>query len=107
MIKNKFIMTVSFFCFTMSMANSSAFAAERESEHEVVRGLLQQGDILPLEAILQHARRYREGRILETELERSNKRYVYEIEILDKHGVVWEMRFDAKSGELIKTEQED
>ena len=69
--------------------------------------LAQQGDILPLEQILQTAREHHTGRVLETELEREGDRYVYEIELLDESGQVWELEFDAATGELLKREQED
>ena len=78
-----------------------------ESGHEAVRELMQQGDILPLEQILEQARRQRPGRVLETELERKRGGYIYEVEILDDNGEVWEMKFDAASGELLNQEQED
>lgn len=76
-------------------------------EQEEVRSLTQQGDILPLEQVLQAARQQRTGRILETELERDDGRYIYEFEILDESGQVWEMKFDASSGELLEEERED
>lgn len=78
-----------------------------ESDHEAVRELMQQGDILPLEQILAQAREQRPGRVLETELEREGGRHIYELEILGDNGEVWEMKFDAASGELLKEEQED
>jgi uncharacterized membrane protein YkoI len=78
-----------------------------DHEQEEVRSLAQQGDILPLEQILQTAREHHNGRVLETELEREGDRYVYEIELLDEGGQVWELEFDAATGELLKKEQED
>jgi len=77
------------------------------SEQEEARNLQQRGDILSLEQILQNARQHHEGRILEAELERERGVYVYEVELLDEQGQVWEMKLDAISGELIKEEQED
>ena len=76
-------------------------------EHEVVRGMAEQGDILSLEQILQNARQHRAGRVLETELEEKRGDLVYEVEILDDNGEVWEMKFDARSGALLEDEQED
>lgn len=78
-----------------------------DHEQEEVRSLAQQGDILPLEQILQTAREHHTGRVLETELEREGDRYVYEIELLDESGQVWELEFDAATGELLEMEQED
>jgi uncharacterized membrane protein YkoI len=76
-------------------------------EHEAVRGMVGQGDILPLEQILQNARQHRAGRVLEIELEDKSGELVYEVEILDDNGEVWEMKFDARSGALLEEEQED
>jgi len=80
---------------------------EHETEHEAVRELMQQGDILPLEQILEKVREQRPGRVLETELEQKRGSYIYEVEMLDDNGEVWEMKFDAASGALLEQEQED
>ena len=76
-------------------------------EHEKVRVLQQQGDILSLEQILESARQHHDGRVLETELEKKRGGYVYEVEMVDSAGQVWEMKFDAGTGELLKEERED
>lgn len=65
------------------------------------------GDILSLEKISQKARSYKPGEILEVELEKKHGRYIYEIEILDAASQVWELKLDAKSGQLLKMEQDD
>lgn len=76
-------------------------------EQDRIRGLQQRGAILPLQQILERARRLRQGRVLETELEQHGERYVYELELVDDRGQVWEMKFDAASGELLDDEQEN
>jgi uncharacterized membrane protein YkoI len=76
-------------------------------ENRVVRSLAEPGDILSLEQILQNARQLHAGRALETELEEGDDGMVYEVEILDANGEVWEMKFDARSGELLEEEQEE
>lgn len=78
-----------------------------DDDHEQVRALQQQGDILALEKILENARQHHDGRVLETELEQKRGRYIYEVELLDSNGQVWELKFDAKSGALLKEEKED
>ena len=65
------------------------------------------GDILSLEKISQKARSYKPGEILEVELEKKHGRYIYELEILDAASQVWELKLDAKSGQLLKMEQDD
>ena len=77
------------------------------SEHDEVRRIKQRGDILSLEEILQYAGRHHTGRVLETGLEHGNGRYLYEIELVDESGEVWEMNLDAQTGELLKEERED
>jgi uncharacterized membrane protein YkoI len=104
-------------CVALALAaaalHATAVAGEHEDgaherrEHEVVRDLAAQGDILPLEQILQYAARHRSGRVLEIELERYSGLLIYEVEILDADGAVWEMNFDARSGELVGEVQED
>jgi uncharacterized membrane protein YkoI len=69
--------------------------------------LLSKGEILSLEKISQKARSYKPGEILEVELEKKHGRYIYEVEILDAASQVWELKLDAKSGQLLKMEQDD
>lgn len=65
------------------------------------------GEILSLEKISQKAKSYKAGEILEVELEKKHGRYVYEIDILDADSQVWELKLDAKTGQLLKMEQDD
>lgn len=81
-----------------SLADESAVTARRLSES---------GEILPLEKILRVAKSHKNGKVLETELERRNNRYIYEVEILDENSQVWEIKLDAKTGKLIKLERDD
>jgi uncharacterized membrane protein YkoI len=65
------------------------------------------GEILSLEKIVERAHAEKPGQVLETELERKHGRYVYEVEILDDKGQVWELKLDAKTGNLIKSKRDD
>jgi len=40
-------------------------------------------------------------------LEKEDGLYVYELEIVDYSGEVWELELDAKTGELVELENED
>jgi uncharacterized membrane protein YkoI len=88
---------------------AAAFAgqASADDDHVAARKLRESGQILPLENIVERAHAHKAGEILETELERKHGRYIYEIEILDATGQVWEMKLDASTGELIKMERDD
>lgn len=76
-------------------------------EFDSVRELQEQGDILPLRAILARARGHRPGRVLDTHLEGERDRYIYAIELVDDGGQVWELKLDASTGELLEDHPED
>jgi uncharacterized membrane protein YkoI len=76
-------------------------------EHDAVRAIKQRGDILSLDRILQDARGQYPGRVLESELEEKDGRYVYEVELVDDQGRVQEMKFDARTGEVLREKPGD
>ena len=82
------------------------FAAADE-DHELARRLRESGQILALEDIMTKARAIKAGELLETDLEKKQGRYVYEIEILDQAGQVWELELDAATGKLMQMERDD
>jgi hypothetical protein len=59
-------------------------------------------DLLPLEEIIAKAKAEHDGQLIEAELKEHGGVDVYETEILDGDGKVWEMRFNAKTGELMQ-----
>lgn len=77
-------------------------AALTDVDHEEARRLREAGAILPLESILEQARRAQPGKVLEVELERERGGYVYEIEVLDDEGAVWELELDARDGAVLE-----
>ena len=85
----------------------SVMPARADSDHVTARRLRDSGEILSLEKIAERARAEKPGDILETELKQKHGKYIYEVEILDGGGRVWELRLDARSGELIKIEKDD
>lgn len=68
--------------------------------------LREAGKILPLEKILEISRKQIPGRVLEVELEREDGLLIYELEILDEQGRVWEIEIDARNGKIIKRERD-
>lgn len=81
-------------------------ALGESDQHESMR-LVEQGDILPLQQILDLLGREQVGRVLEVELESEHGRYIYEIELLGEDGRVLEYEIDAASGEIISRKLED
>lgn len=80
---------------------------QADQDADRARMLKQRGDILPLEQVIESAMAVKPGQILETELDEDDGRYVYELEILDERGQVWELELDASTAELLELESED
>lgn len=86
----------------ITMSHSNGFADDHDEAYELLRS----GEILPLEKILEISRKQIQGRVLEVELEQEDKLLIYELEVLDNQGIVWEIKVDAKTGSIIKLEQD-
>ena len=71
-------------------------------DHDDIKHLRETGVIVSLETIYNLAQtHYSGGRILETELEEREGRYIYEVEILIPTGEVRELYYNAQNGELL------
>lgn len=92
---------------TGAMARGNDERRDGDIGHREARALVREGVILPLAQLMERIREAREGRVIEVELERKHGQYIYEVELLDEHGQVWELKIDAASGEMLKLEQED
>ncbi|MDH0647390.1 PepSY domain-containing protein [Pseudomonas sp. GD03858] len=85
-----------------------SLAAARDLDQDEALELRQKGIILPLEQLLESALgRYPGARLLEAELEEKHERYEYEVELLTPAGVVREIKLDARTGALLKDEEDD
>jgi uncharacterized membrane protein YkoI len=92
---------------TLTIVLMVAALAMADEGYREARRLTESGEILPLEDIMQSIQKEQPGRILEVELERDDGLYLYEVEILDAQGAVWEFKLDAKSGKILERELED
>lgn len=90
---------------SMAAGDEPLLLAEMKADQ--VHRLKETGDIMSLEALLRQVRQEYPGRVIEIELEEENGRYIYELEIVDDEGIVWDIELDARSGELIKREVDD
>ena len=81
--------------------------ADKEHEQDEALRLRLEGKVVSLETILEKAKAHYSGNVLEAELEKKRGRYIYEIEILDENGTVWELKYDASTAILLSTEKED
>lgn len=76
----------------------------RRDDHHAARELAANGRILPLRQVLDMAEGHQPGWVLEAEFEEDDGRYIYEIEMVDDKGMVWELEMDAMDGTLLKKE---
>jgi uncharacterized membrane protein YkoI len=92
--------------FSLAAAGWSGQTRAKQDQHEA-RRLRETGQILPAERIVERAKAAHPGKLLDMELDRDNGRYVYELELLDEHGVVWELKYDAATGALLEREEDN
>ncbi|MBW7946050.1 MAG: PepSY domain-containing protein [Sphingomonadaceae bacterium] len=71
-----------------------------------IRAAVERGDILPLPRILALAQARVKGEVLKIELEQEHGVLSYEVKILTKKGRVREVELDARTGALIKIEDD-
>ncbi len=88
------------------LVTGAAYVAA-DSDQALARKLSESGEIMPLEQVLAGHESTAAGPILEVELEQEGKQVIYEIELLDSEGKVWELEVDAVTGKLLKRELDD
>lgn len=86
----------------MLLMGSVAQADTDEKDHDRARQLREAGVIVAVEPLVAEAKRRLPGRLLEIEFEEEDDKYVYEIELVDRKGIVREFFFDAKTGRFLK-----
>ncbi|MEQ8289052.1 MAG: PepSY domain-containing protein [Gammaproteobacteria bacterium] len=93
--------------FDIVQLEQMVIVAEADFSADEIKQLKDSGNIMPLESILQLVQKNYEGRIIEVELDKEDKTYVYEIELVDDNNIVWELEVDAATGKVLKREQDD
>ena len=93
-------------CGLCLIVSPGGLAAQADSDQ--ARELRLSGAILSLEHFVQRASDLHPGRVIDAKLkwEDSHGHYVYEIEILDHQGEVWELEFNARNGLLIERDKD-
>lgn len=81
--------------------------AMAEDDHLEARRLVESGEVLSLQSILDKYRVDYPGRVIEVELENKRDQIIYEIEIVDDSGEVRELHINARNGELLQDKRED
>jgi uncharacterized membrane protein YkoI len=75
-------------------------------DHTAVREALHRGEVLPLMKILAIATKEVPGDVIEVELEDERGALVYEIKVLTSTGRVREVEIDARTGAVLKIEDD-
>ncbi len=80
-----------------ALVSMSAISDDNDSRK--VRKLVQENEIVSLESLMPAIRSHGDWKILEIELEEEDNKLIYEVELLDKEGRVYEIRYDARTGQ--------
>ncbi len=99
-------MKITYLFLALVAGNSVQLQADEIDRDEIIY-LVDQGKILPLEAILSHYPENEYGKILDLEVEKKHGRIRYEIEFLHEDGRVIELKIDASNGQILKRELKD
>jgi hypothetical protein len=75
-----------------------------DDDHEIARGALERGEIVPLEDVLAEVRKTVAGQIVGIKLERKRELWVYELRVLGKDGAMLEVYVDARTKAVLKVE---
>jgi len=70
-------------------------------DHDRARAALMAGEILPLPTILEQVAKAYPGHVLEVELERKNRQWLYEFKILQTGGDLIKLEVDARDGRVL------
>lgn len=82
-----------------------AGTAMADDDHDRARAALERGEVLPLLTILERLAPVIDGDIIETELDREDGRWVYEISYIDRSGRLIELEIDAADATVLKEER--
>lgn len=85
------------------LLTAGPLSASDRRDHERARAALAAGEIRPLTELLTEVERRYVGRVIETELEREDGRWIYELTILPPSGRVFELELDAATGVVVRS----
>jgi uncharacterized membrane protein YkoI len=80
------------------LASGSLHADSRD--HDEVRHAVEKGEIRPLANILDSVRQKLPGEVIKVGVEREKGRWIYELRVIDDKGRLFEVKVDARSGEV-------
>lgn len=82
------------------MLSAGSGLADQETQREAQ--LMRAGDILRFGAILRTANQFRPGGVVtEVDLDDEAGIYIYEVEVVSRGGIEWDVDYDAKTGAVL------
>jgi len=84
------------------MLPAESAVANQEVEH-----LKALGPVVSLEDVIVKAKERQPGRMIEAEVDEYHGKVIYEVDILDDQGRVWELKYDVKTGEFLGRSKEE
>lgn len=80
---------------------------EDEHDHDRARRALECGEVMPLAEVLAVVLPHISGEIVETEFEKEDGLWVYELKYIDARGRLVEIYVDARTGRILKPEGDE
>ncbi len=77
-----------------------------DHDYDRARRASERGEILPIGEILARLGEQVPGKVLDLDLEREHGSWIYEIKVLDARGRLLELKVDARSGRVIRHEDD-
>lgn len=92
------------FVLALSAALAAGPAAADDDDHDRARAAMEAGQIRPLAELLAEVERRYVGRVIETELDREDGRWIYQFKLMPPTGRVFELELDAATGALVDSD---
>ncbi len=100
--------TLTALCVSAALVMGADLAQAKDISPAKIVELSVSGTILAFDKLDQAAlAQYPNATILDTELEESYGRYIYQVDLRDEKGQKWEVEIDATSAEILKNKQDD
>jgi len=104
MTRNSLVTLLASACLTCTL--QLAHAGDDVTPADAAR-MQKSGEIMSEEDLMKRVHSEFPGKVVEMELERKGGHYVYEVEVVSEKGVKQEMQFDAKTGDLLDTAEDE
>lgn len=100
--------TLTTLCVSATLLMGAGLAQAKDVSPAQIVELSTSGTILPFEKLNQAAlAEHPNASVLDTELEESYGRYIYQVDLRDEKGQKWEVELDAKTAEILTNKQDD